>query len=248
VNDHDGSYRRYVLFGRTQGMGDERCHARQRDRRSDRHPVGYGCGGAGRPGVPRRVDIGGNVIDCVLMDQAESGAAVAYRMARALAAKAGPADRVVAGLAELAGMAGLGQRELLARTTRFCPGTGKGQLEHKVIRIQVIGAAAPWQDEQALWRKFLEISGELLDLPGHRRPEGYRKRLGSGSRARDALTEGVVSLLTEIVWSDVLSQVSGPALRAAVGDGHAVELPSSCRRGRARCRTWPVTGMRRWRR
>jgi len=169
------------------------------------------------------IDIAGNFTDCVLIDQAAPDAAVTYQMARALSATERPADRVLAGLAELAQTAGLGQRELLARTTRFCPGTGKPQLEYKVIRIQVIRPPAPWPGQQELWRKFLTVSHELLRRPGHPRQEDYRKRLGSGGHARDALTEGVVSLLTEIVWSDVLPGVRGAALRAAIAGGHAIE-------------------------
>ncbi len=169
------------------------------------------------------INIGGNFTDCVLMDQAAPGAAATYRTARALSAKAGPADGVMAGLAELAETAGLGQRELLARTSRFCPGTGKAQLESKVIRIQVIRPPAPWPDQQELWRKFLIISHELLRSREQPRQAGYRKRLGSGSRARDALTEGVASLLTEIVWSDVLPRVSFTALRAPIEGEYASE-------------------------
>jgi len=82
------------------------------------------------------IEIEGNTTDCVLIDPAAPGAAVICRTAKALSARSIPADRVMAALAELAQAAGLGQRELLARTTRFCPGTGKAQLEHKVIRIQ----------------------------------------------------------------------------------------------------------------
>ncbi len=169
------------------------------------------------------IEIGGNTTDCVLIDPAAPGAAVAYRTAKALSARAIPADRVMAGLAELAQTAGLGQRELLARTTRFCPGTGTARLEHKVIRIQVIRAPAPWQDQQELWRKFLILSHELLGLREHPQRVDYRKRLGVGSHARDALAEGVVSLLTEIAWSDDLPRVSDPASRAAIQGEHALE-------------------------
>ena len=169
------------------------------------------------------IEIGGNFTDCVLMDQAAPGAAVAYQMTKALAAKDSPADRVMAGLAELAEIAGLGQRELLARTSRFCPGTGKAQLEHKVIRIQIIRGPAPWSDQQALWRKFLMISHELLGRREHPRQVGYRKRLGSGAHAHNALTASVVSLLTELVWSDVLPRVSDPAPGAAIDGGYAIE-------------------------
>src|SRR5258708_23961967 len=70
------------------------------------------------------IEIGGNTTDCVLIDPAAPGAAVICRTAKALSARSIPADRVMAGLAELTQAAGLGQRELLARTTRFCPGTG----------------------------------------------------------------------------------------------------------------------------
>ena len=116
--------------------------------------------------------------DCVLIDQAEPGAAVTYRMTRAMAAKDRPADGVMAGLAELAQAAGLGQRELLARTTQFCRGTGQKQLEFKVLRIQVIGAPAPGQDQQALWRKFLMISHELLGRAGAAAAGGLPQEAG----------------------------------------------------------------------
>src|SRR5260370_31571374 len=75
------------------------------------------------------IEIGGNTTDCVLIDPAAPGAAVAYRTAKALSARAIPADRVMAGLAELAETAGLRQRELLDRTTRLCPRTWKPRLE-----------------------------------------------------------------------------------------------------------------------
>jgi hypothetical protein len=160
------------------------------------------------------IDIDRMATDCVLIDQAEPGAAATYLMARALPAKDRPADRVLAGLAELAEAAGLGQRELLARTTQFCRGTGKPELEFKVLRIQLIGAPGPGPDRQAPWRKFLMISRELLHGPEHPRGEGYRRRLGFGSHAHDALAEGVAGLLTEIVWS-------GPD--AAIGGGYGLE-------------------------
>jgi hypothetical protein len=170
------------------------------------------------------IDIDRAATDCVLIDQAEPGAAVTYRMTRAMAAKDGPADGVMAGLAGLAEAAGLGQRELLARTTQFWRGTGQKQLDFKVIRIQVLHAPGPGQDQQALWRRFLMISRELLHGPEHPRGEGYRKRLGFGGHAHDALTEGVVSLLTEIVWSGVLPPVSGPAPGAGGGCGFEASL------------------------
>ncbi len=161
------------------------------------------------------IDIGRMATDCVLIDQAEPGAAVTYRMTRAMAAKDGPADGVMAGLAELAEAAGLGQRGLLARTTQFCRGTGQRQLEYKVVRIQVLRAAVPWQYRHALWRNLLMIGQELLGRREHPRPVGCPMRLGFGSCGQDALTGSVVSLLTEIVWSGVLPRVSGPAPGAA---------------------------------
>jgi hypothetical protein len=54
------------------------------------------------------IDIDGTATDCVLIDQAAPGAAVTCQMARALPAKDRPADRIMAGLAELAETAGLG--------------------------------------------------------------------------------------------------------------------------------------------
>jgi hypothetical protein len=109
-----------------------------------------------------------------------------------MAVKDGPADGVVAGLAGVAEAAGLGQRELLARVTQFCRGTGQKQLEYKVIRIQVIRAPAPWQDQHALWRQFLMISHQLLGLREHPRHEDYRKRLGSKAATPATLDRGVV--------------------------------------------------------
>src|SRR5260370_13619326 len=135
------------------------------------------------------INIGGNFTDCVLMDQAAPGAAATYRTARALSAKAGPADGVMAGLAELAETAGLGQRELLARTSRFCPGTGKAQLDAKGIRIQGIRPPAPWPDQQQLWRKFLIISHELLRRRGEPGRGGHPKGAGGGAPARGGPTE-----------------------------------------------------------
>src|SRR5258708_18077658 len=167
------------------------------------------------------IDLDGTATDCVLIDQAAPDAAVTYQMARALAAKDRPADRVLAGVAELAQTAGLGQRELLTRTTQFCQGTGKPRLEFKVIRIQVIRPPAPGQDQQELWRKFLMISHELLHAGEHPRQVDYRKRLGFGSHDGNAVTEGVGSLLTEIVWSHRLPPVSVPASPAAHVGGDA---------------------------
>jgi hypothetical protein len=169
------------------------------------------------------IDIDRMATDCVLVDQAEPGAAASYLMAGAMPAKDRPADGVMAGLAGLAEAAGLGQRELLARTTQFCRGTGQKQLDFKVLRIQLIGAPGPGQDQQALWRRFLMISHQLLGRREQPRREGYLKRLGFGGHSDDALAEGVVGLLTEIVWSDVLPRVSGPAPGAAVGGGYGLE-------------------------
>jgi hypothetical protein len=170
------------------------------------------------------IDLDRMATDCVLIDQAEPGAAATYLMARALPARDRPAEDVLAGLAGLAEAAGLGLRELLVRTAQYCRGGGKPHLDFKVLRIQVIGVSAPGRDQQALWREFLMISDKLLGLREHPRPEGYRKRLGLGAHAHSALTDGVVSLLTEIVWSGVLPRVSGPAPHAGIG--YAVE-PSS---------------------
>jgi hypothetical protein len=82
----------------------------------------------------------------------------------------------------------------------------------------------PGHHQQELWRKFLIISHELLHAREHRQQVDYRKRLGFGIHAGNALTEGVVSLLTEIVWSDVLPPVRGAASRAAIGGESACEL------------------------
>jgi hypothetical protein len=60
----------------------------------------------------------------------------------------------------------------------------------------------------------------------------------------DQAEPGAAGLLAEMVWSDALPGVSGPARARRSGAGMAL----SRRRGRAGCRAWPGTGMRRWRR
>jgi hypothetical protein len=95
------------------------------------------------------IDIDRMATDCVLIDQAEPGAAATYLMAGAMPARDRPADGVLAGLAGLAEAAGLGQREQLARTTQFCRGSGQKQLDFKVLRIRLL--AEPGADIVAVW-------------------------------------------------------------------------------------------------
>ena len=72
------------------------------------------------------------------------------------------------------------------------------------IWIQVFRAPEPSRNQRALWDIAAILVHEYLHLLEHPRYGSYRNTLGFGTHAYNTLVEGVVSLLTEVVWSDVL--------------------------------------------
>ena len=91
------------------------------------------------------------------------------------------------------------------------------------IWIQVFRAREPRQNQRDLWRKAQTFVHEYLHLLEHRQYQDYRKGLGFGTHAHNALVEGVACLLTEIVWSGV--PVADPAVRSVVEREYASEPP-----------------------
>ncbi len=63
----------------------------------------------------------------------------------------------------------------------------------------------------------------FIHLLAHPQYSGYYDSLGKGTHAHNALAEGVVSLLTEIVWSDVRPR--DRALRAVIKGEYASHPP-----------------------
>jgi hypothetical protein len=59
----------------------------------------------------------------------------------------------------------------------------------------------------------------------HPRYTIYRNSRGKGTHAYNALKQGLVSLLTEIVWSDILPLVDDPALRDVIEGEYASQPP-----------------------
>jgi N-methylhydantoinase A len=111
------------------------------------------------------IDIGGTFTDCVLIGIAEAGRVTTYRTAKVLSTKDDPADGVMAGLAELAGGAGLSLAELLAGTRRFGHGTTIGTnavLERTGSRVGVITTAGHG-DALAIMRGHGRVAGRRVE-------------------------------------------------------------------------------------
>ena len=94
------------------------------------------------------------------------------------------------------------------------------------IWVQVFRAPEPWQNQVQLW--------EIAADPGPRVPApagapaitgSYRDALGFGTHANNALVEGVVSLLTEIVWSGVAPAPATLEVRGVIEGEYASQPP-----------------------
>ena len=90
------------------------------------------------------------------------------------------------------------------------------------VWIQVFRAPSPVQNQQQLWQISLILIHEYLHLLEHPRYQQYHDSLGFGTHPFNVLVEGVVSLLSEIVWSGVWRWAGWPALRAVI-EGFNVE-------------------------
>ena len=111
------------------------------------------------------IDIGGTFTDCVLIGVGPDGQVTMYRTAKVLSTRGDPADGVMAGLAELAGSAGLSLPDLLAETSRFGHGTTIGTnavLERNGARVGVI-ATAGHGDALAIMRGHGRVAGRRVE-------------------------------------------------------------------------------------
>ena len=89
------------------------------------------------------------------------------------------------------------------------------------IWVQRFRADEPWQNQRELWDKLVSSIHEYVHTLVHPRFRRLYRELPP--LARNALEEGVVCLLTEIVWSGVWPW--DPALREAVEGEYATEPP-----------------------
>ena len=78
---------------------------------------------------------------------------------------------------------------------------GAALAESQYIGIQLFRAGNPEADQNFLWDTAQTFIHEYLHLLEHPRYQAYRNGTGFRTRAFNALVEGVVSLLTEVVWS-----------------------------------------------
>ena len=93
------------------------------------------------------------------------------------------------------------------------------------IWLQVLREPVPILDQYALWRIAGDDVHEGLHLLENPRYQRYRNSLGLGSFAYNTLAEGVVCLLSEIVWSRVWPRAGDAAVRRVIEGRHADRPP-----------------------
>jgi hypothetical protein len=89
------------------------------------------------------------------------------------------------------------------------------------IWVQVFRAPEPWRNQHALWDIAGILVHEYLHLLEHPHYQSYRSTLGFGTHAYNTLVEGVVSLLTEVVWSGVLPTAGDLDVRRVIEGEYA---------------------------
>jgi hypothetical protein len=87
--------------------------------------------------------------------------------------------------------------------------------EHGEIGIQLFRKEGD-EDRVFLWDMFQTLIHEYLHTLAHERYNKYADHFGDKSNEYSTLAEGVDSLLTETVWSNVASRVAEPALRRQI--------------------------------
>ena len=102
---------------------------------------------------------------------------------------------------------------------------GKAQPETSEIWIDVFRRSTPEDNQRFLWSTAQTLIHEYLHLLEHPRYTEYSNSLGPGTHAQNALLEGVVSLLTEIVWSEVESRTGAEDVRALIEGEYAAGPP-----------------------
>jgi hypothetical protein len=84
------------------------------------------------------------------------------------------------------------------------------------INIQVFKAATVDKDRAFLWDMFQTLIHEYLHTLVHKKYEKFAEGFGDSSNEYNTLIEGVDSLLTEIVWSNVEPRVNDKTLRERI--------------------------------
>jgi hypothetical protein len=93
------------------------------------------------------------------------------------------------------------------------------------IWIQVFRAPQARENQQVLWLLALTLIHEYLHLLEHPQYQQYRNSLGFGTQAYNTLVEGVVTLLTEVVWSGLQRLVGEQAVREVIEGEYAAGEP-----------------------
>jgi hypothetical protein len=113
------------------------------------------------------------------------------------------------------------QGEKLIKIDRAWPGTaGGGQVNLEMWK-------APTDDGNRLvfWRAFQTMIHEYLHTLAHPDYNAYVHSFAYGTPQQNTLDEGVDSLLTETVWSNVVLRAASPALRTVVEGPTYAALP-----------------------
>ena len=100
---------------------------------------------------------------------------------------------------------------------------GRAWADTQDIWVQVVRAPEAWRNQVQLWEILQTMLHEGLHLREH--PDYRRYRDGLGGQARDALVEGVVSLLTEIAWRGIAPRAGDAEVRGVVEGEYAIHPP-----------------------
>ena len=93
------------------------------------------------------------------------------------------------------------------------------------INIQIFRGETVEKDRDFLWDMFQTLIHEYLHTLVHKDYEKYADGFGDNSNEYNTLIEGVDSLLTEIVWSNVEPRVHDPDLRKSIEGPEYSKLP-----------------------
>jgi hypothetical protein len=94
------------------------------------------------------------------------------------------------------------------------------------ISFQLFRAPTAGEDRRLLWNVFQTFIHEYLHTLVHADYEAYANSFGGQSNENNTLIEGVDSLLTEIVWSNIEPRLADPALRRSVEGPTNAALPA----------------------
>ena len=120
----------------------------------------------------------------------------------------------------------LGEEGIIDRIIAIVRGwPGRANPETGDVWIPFFKAKEGQENQALLWERYFIFVHEYLHLLENKEYQGYRNSFKFGSAAFNTLVEGVVSLLTETVWSAVLPLVKDPALRGVIEGMYATLKP-----------------------